>query len=586
MFIFQIDAGKVLQVQNTGETSKSKDTPDAALLKSLSGGMPELNGVCLGCPPHLPPFPPGGYVPPNNQIPPAMLFGKIVDLANEYIIYAQTHPYSRAIPPWERSNELFDTLAQYTGTHVNNESVKALKDFFYNIQIKEPNDPNQDGKLDHNDVLNLWNPTPIFVVPLKSQQQTANRLVGLDGSNGGQEPVTKGDINGDGKVDQQDIQCLYSIFPEANVNQDNKLDQEDYNMLKKSIEEGHPIVIHIGGPMGPDHIVGDVNRDNKIDEKDLDLLQNTLNVGDMNNDKQVDDKDLELLKEMVDKPIQIPEIIKFFTDVAKGNSVVVWTPKEEAQLFDALEKITGISSKIGDARRQIILDLIYHNNGLYLDDYNCDGEVDYKDLIDLYKMNSKGDFNDDGIVGRGDLAILKLVLRCGDLDGNKKLDQEDYKILKEIINKTGSTQPSVSLPQVGDITGDNKVDNKDLDLLGKILRLGDMDGNGSVDKTDRSLLAKLTPPLPPFPRSTSIYLGGDSNIPDYVIYQPVAEEDEILSILDVKNHKEVDSISGVDLKKLSDRIQQIVSGAKPYSFFNFSEDVNGDGKVDQIRIST
>ena len=89
MFIFQIDASKILQAQNIAN-SNHNDTPESTLLKSLSKATTKPD-VCLGCGPEPGPFPPGGSVPPNTEIPPAMLFGKIMDLATEYIIYAQTH---------------------------------------------------------------------------------------------------------------------------------------------------------------------------------------------------------------------------------------------------------------------------------------------------------------------------------------------------------------------------------------------------------------------------------------------------------------------------------------------------------------
>ena len=143
MFIFQIDPAKNLTAEGNKGVLHSVSNPDSVLLNSLSQ-TPEVN--------------PASPVKPSLE----MLLGKIMDLSNEYIIYAQTHPYfpntkmAYHIPPWAKSNELFETLAQYTGTSINNENVKIIQDFFYKIQIKKPSDPNKDGKLDHNDVLALW----------------------------------------------------------------------------------------------------------------------------------------------------------------------------------------------------------------------------------------------------------------------------------------------------------------------------------------------------------------------------------------------------------------------------------------------
>ena len=58
MFIFQIDAGKILQAQTKDEISHSKDTPDTALLKSLSANKPGwVDPGPVIHPPFLPQFP-------------------------------------------------------------------------------------------------------------------------------------------------------------------------------------------------------------------------------------------------------------------------------------------------------------------------------------------------------------------------------------------------------------------------------------------------------------------------------------------------------------------------------------------------
>ena len=149
MFIFQIDPWKILQTHNTGETSKSIDTPDTTLLKSLLANKPgsigpELPEPILPLPPPSP-FPPGGYVPPNDQIPPAMLFGEIIDLSNALLI-----------DPYHHLNEipkLGKALAEYTHTEYDLGKADELFNFF----LRDKSDLTGDGKLDHNDVIAFWN---------------------------------------------------------------------------------------------------------------------------------------------------------------------------------------------------------------------------------------------------------------------------------------------------------------------------------------------------------------------------------------------------------------------------------------------
>ena len=129
MFIFQIDAGKILQAQNTGETSKSKDTPDAALLKSLSANKP----VSIGY----------GF-PPNNYRPPEKLLGEIIDLSNNLLM----DPYHHL----GEISKLGKDLAEYTHTEYDLGKADKLFDFF----LRDKSDLTGDGKIDHNDVIAFW----------------------------------------------------------------------------------------------------------------------------------------------------------------------------------------------------------------------------------------------------------------------------------------------------------------------------------------------------------------------------------------------------------------------------------------------
>ena len=164
MFTFQVDLIKLTGGENSKGISQAAANPELVLRQSLS----RTPDVCLGCgvePPPVGPFPPGGWVPPNPEIELGILFGKIVDLSNGYIIYAQNHQHdsddpgslrSMKVPPWENSNELFNALSKYTGVPANSEKIQNVKNFFYSIMKSSPQDPNKDGEQDVNDVFAIW----------------------------------------------------------------------------------------------------------------------------------------------------------------------------------------------------------------------------------------------------------------------------------------------------------------------------------------------------------------------------------------------------------------------------------------------
>ena len=317
---------------------------------------------------------PGGDIPPNTEIDPAKLFGKITDLANEYMIYALKHkndfnlddtpdraqPIMMA-PPWEQSNELFDSLSQYTGIQASDKKVSDLKNFFYSIMKGNAQDPNGDGTQDVKDVFAIWggsNPgddplTKIQDLSKKLLEDPYNYLTQIpklgkalaeytnteydlgkadnlfnfflrdksdltgDGVIDSQDVIkfwkdmdkpTKGDINEDGNIDESDVRELGSDLWLGDMNYDGKLDQEDYKLLEERL---NPVPVPLEGEYGrqsvKDEMIrpwppirkGDLNHDGTVDRKDLEQLGKVLKSGDMDDDGKVDQKDLELLIEQV-----------------------------------------------------------------------------------------------------------------------------------------------------------------------------------------------------------------------------------------------------------------------------------------------
>ncbi len=204
----------------------------------------------------------------------------------------------------------------------------------------------------------------------------------------------------------------------------------------------------------------------------------------------------------------------------------------------------------------------------------------------------KGDVNDDGTVDQQDIDLLDLSLRMLDFNEDGQLTQEDYtafeQFLKDLVdplNNSGLNSPPPFSETFGDLNGDHRADQKDLELFGKVLKAGDMDNDGKVDQADLDALNKLVnPPLPEFPAHVAIDMDGDGSI-DYIIGQHggAIDLDHEFVIIDVKNDTTVDSIPGVDLQKLSDEIKnQFNHGEVNPTEVHFDEDINGDGKIDHI----
>ncbi len=119
----------------------------------------------------------------------------------------------------------------------------------------------------------------------------------------------------------------------------------------------------------PTNDKGDVNGDSTINIKDLDLLRNVLSRGDMNKDGKIDDTDFKLLNEAIIRELFSPP---------------------------PLDQLQNTKPEYPEDRKQ--------------GDINADGKVDYTDYFVMYR-----------------------AMKNGDMDGNKKLDATDVRLLGQKI---------------------------------------------------------------------------------------------------------------------------------------------------------
>lgn len=626
MFIFQIDAVKISGAENNKGLSKPAENPESVLLESMFS-----KPICLSCQPIDPPV-----IPPNGEIPPAQLLGKIMELANEYIIYAQQHPLSEdgmdimIARPWQGSSELYEALAQYTGIPIDqNGNVHAVHDFFNNIRMGKPADQNNDGRLDYNDVLAIW---------------------GGSTGDGGEPPITQGDINGDGQINQADVGELSNAIYIGDMNGDKKLDGTDYEQLKEIIE-----TIDLPSPQPPlregndtqqieeksiiNILRGDLNRDGRLDSKDLDLLGKILKTGDMDNDRKVDHTDLELLMKLVgnqDPLTKIKDLSKALLEDPYHNLTAI------PELGKALAKYTNTEYDLGKADRLISFFLRDKS------DLTGDGQIDHQDVIAFWKNLDKPtmpefpkhvniDLDNDGKIEYAikDGKIFKLpppntkqpVVEVDSIPGVdlQKLSDEIKKQFEECDGKPHPMPVCTTIQFNGDINGDGKIDHITADT-GLIIRnteerknavreffkfhqtqvhsqmtleeqrllydqinvdhVGSFSNGDAIDIKDLKKVfidgkcePNLPPPLTPLQQEfpyfmVKIYPLTAGALPPYEI-----KDGKIFKIGYGYTQQEVDSIPGVNLHKLSEEIKKQMADG----YAEFTADLDGDGTIEWIQ---
>ena len=148
--------------------------------------------------------------------------------------------------------------------------------------IRPIGDLNNDGKVDNKDL-------EMFDTTLKAGDMNHDDKVNKQDLQILDQLVFKnqeGDINKDGIIDLADHYPLLNFLSVANVAWSNKteVDKEDREMLIKLIEEGL-------GPKPGVRNNGDLNSDGKVDNEDLKIFDSVFKAGDINHDGKVDMED-------------------------------------------------------------------------------------------------------------------------------------------------------------------------------------------------------------------------------------------------------------------------------------------------------
>ncbi len=195
------------------------------------------------------------------------------------------------------------------------------------------------------------------------------------------ESVTKGDVNGDGKVDMGDSTDLWLSISHLDMDHRGWLDKEDYRLLEEQLKRLSP--------------------DDKRPR--LETLARMLSEGDMNNDGRVDQTDFLTLMEKVEIPPNHKKEDDLETIKLLSNSLLD-TPQyvignripDIAFLGKILERYTNTEYDASKAQKLVEFFLVNKS------DLTGDGKVDPQDVITFWQTPSnppqdgRGDVSGDG----------------------------------------------------------------------------------------------------------------------------------------------------------------------------------------------
>ena len=294
------------------------------------------------------------------------------------------------------------------------------------------------------------------------------------------------DINGDGKVDENDIEILSYFVTEINnitnsiikdvslgdINKNGSLDEEDVELLKKYINESDKY-------LSESQIkIADITSDGKVDNKDIEFLskfvvkRGNYKLGDANQDGKLNSLD---------------------TDMILKYSIKDPAPNSTQLLLSDLDEDGVI--KAADSR---LLKIILNTGKSYvLGDVNKNGTIDSKDLDLLKKyLNKKstptaiqldlGDINRDGKLTTLDSTILeRYIAGYGDVvnaynsKGDGKLTIEDFELIKNNNGVKVSTTTSEPTKLLSELLAKEFVG-----LTSVQKSAADIDGNGTITAAD------------------------------------------------------------------------------------------------------
>ena len=346
-----------------------------------------------------------------------------------------------------------------------------------------------------------------------------------------------GDVNNDGKIDEQDYTELLKLvdkkkeelspkeleqFERADLNKDDTITDKD-KVLGSKLKLSDASILHLR-IIGHNAQYGDFNCDGLVDSADLDIVQKYVKWVDNPDDKtntevRLSEKEKKIIGDTKDARDKYIENLKKRLYEIKpkgdinGDGVIDEKDVEFARqgFLTAKEKeACDVDDNAGFDKDKDIEAL----NHLLIDkvegDINGDGKIDGADLKILIEADgkmhllSKAQMKAAGIDSYDKTeikeAIKKLgkrlaLQKTGDVNGDGVLTEADYAALDKIIHDVNDKKWILTDAEkvAFDFDGDSRVDEDDVTTLTKrfdpkVPQSGDIDGDGKVTYNDYKML--------------------------------------------------------------------------------------------------
>ena len=283
--------------------------------------------------------------------------------------------------------------------------------------------------------------------------------------------ILKGDVNGDGKITQEDAKLIskYYVGDDVEIDMDNADIDDNGKITLADVSQ----VRQWANKFDPQILKGDANGDGIVNYKDVDALQRaSINLGGKIDMEAADfDGDGEITSVDVAKTTKLANEYeaKFQKIIGDSNGDGVVNEKDYANVKNYINNVSSSD------------DFIKKNS-----DINGDGNIDSKDLQGI--RDALDGFN---------INYNKTTLR-GDVDGDGKVTKADAQLISDYNNRKATSKNFYI--NNADFNNDGKIDSKDVEAIEKALKpehkinystgghLGDIDGNGRIEISDAVFL--------------------------------------------------------------------------------------------------
>ncbi|MGB2631279.1 MAG: dockerin type I domain-containing protein, partial [Candidatus Omnitrophota bacterium] len=341
---------------------------------------------------------------------------------------------------------------------------------------------------------------------------------------------------------------------------------------------------------------GDINGNGKVDQQDIvlvnDIMVNQAQY-DIDGNELLSQTDVDIVEEVMNKKLTAVEINR--ADINNDGKVdrVDWEVFHEAFVFATgrdydgkrLPELTGIDiNGDGDFSELDIVEWIRGQRLLELEEYLDD----YGIVIDSYLfdvVDQHGHLLPDGVIDSKDRRMLAETLRRlkVDITGDGQMTQADMDKALDIISIVSGYGVSIDALANADIDGDDQITQDDIDLINSALNtVIDMNGDGRKDIADVQKLREVVD----YVTLKRIY-GKDTLLTADTDGDGLVSEEEKKELLAVINYY-VDVtgdglVTQADIERLTDVLTYLRLDVTPEEFG--MADLNDSGGIDEEDIA-